>query len=365
MAYIRVSPEKLRNVASILESQGDEIDNLLNGMTSTVGDLEADWTGLAQVDYAQVFSDQLPAMRARIAEILDGLTKKLYNIADEFERVDQSVVGTGIVGATLPLVGAVPLRAGAPRVGPVPMRTHGPASPDGSVPWIPLPPRFWADQTKKYYVEYGQMQWGDRFQEEASLEEEIARLEQELQGLEPIPHSDGLARMIHGFGRSEQIKRELMDTRKRWTALQQRIREGVPADGPTEDGWKRGGCVHYVAERRDISGIHGDAHLMNDNASAAGYQTGSRPVKGSIMVIEPDTVYGVVDQNGRPTGEHSTGLGHVAYVEEVSEGSFEEQSGYWVTITDSGMKNPDDVNTKRVFVPADGRDNVSFIYDKP
>jgi len=92
MVNIRVSPERLRSVASTLESNRQEVDSMLSNMVNTVNNLQGEWTGLAQVDYANMFNEQVPKMRTNLAEILENLNQALRRIADEFERVDQDVI---------------------------------------------------------------------------------------------------------------------------------------------------------------------------------------------------------------------------------------------------------------------------------
>ena len=92
MVNIRVSPERLRSVASTLDSNRQEVDSTLTNMISTINNLQGEWTGLAQVDYANMFNDQVPKMRTNLAEILENLNQALRRIADEFERVDQQVI---------------------------------------------------------------------------------------------------------------------------------------------------------------------------------------------------------------------------------------------------------------------------------
>lgn len=92
MAEIRVSPERLRSAASSLESNKEQADETLNTMISTVSNLAGEWTGMAQVDYANLFDEQVPQMQSNLRELLENLISELRRIADEFERVDQEVI---------------------------------------------------------------------------------------------------------------------------------------------------------------------------------------------------------------------------------------------------------------------------------
>jgi WXG100 family type VII secretion target len=92
MVDIRVSPERLRETASTLDAQREEIIGALTHTVSTVQSLQGDWTGLAQVDYTQIFENEVPPMRDRVAEILENLANQMRRIAQVFEETDQSVI---------------------------------------------------------------------------------------------------------------------------------------------------------------------------------------------------------------------------------------------------------------------------------
>ena len=92
MVDIRVSPERLRQTASTLDGQREQIEGALAGAISSVQALEGEWTGMAQVDYAQIFNSEVPPIRARMVEILDGLANAMRRIATAFEETDQQVV---------------------------------------------------------------------------------------------------------------------------------------------------------------------------------------------------------------------------------------------------------------------------------
>jgi len=92
MVEIRVPVERLREVSKSLEIQRQEADTLLQSALSLVDGLYGEWTGLAQVDYAQMFNDQVPPIRVRFNEILERLASELHRIADVFEEADDLAV---------------------------------------------------------------------------------------------------------------------------------------------------------------------------------------------------------------------------------------------------------------------------------
>ncbi|MGD1996350.1 MAG: WXG100 family type VII secretion target [Anaerolineae bacterium] len=92
MAEIRVSPEQLRSVATQLDTHREEVDGVLTNAINTIHTLEGEWVGMAQIDYTQIFDNEVPVMRTRVAEILENLSRELRRIAQTFEEVDQQVV---------------------------------------------------------------------------------------------------------------------------------------------------------------------------------------------------------------------------------------------------------------------------------
>ena len=92
MVDIRVSPERLREAARTLDTQREEIIGMLGQTVATVQSLQGDWTGMAQMDYTQIFENEVPPMRDRVAEILENLAHQMRHIAQVFEETDQGVI---------------------------------------------------------------------------------------------------------------------------------------------------------------------------------------------------------------------------------------------------------------------------------
>lgn len=92
MTEIRVTPERLRQVAALLEAQRAEAEEILGAMIRAVNDLAGEWTGLAQIDYAHLFNEQVPLMQTRLRELLENLSSEMRRIADTFEAADRNVI---------------------------------------------------------------------------------------------------------------------------------------------------------------------------------------------------------------------------------------------------------------------------------
>lgn len=169
-----------------------------------------------------------------------------------------------------------------------------------------------------------------------------------------------------------QAQANLTALQTRQNALAIEIDRGVPVDGPTKPAWLKNqlaGCTNYVAEKRDVSSFPNsqgeaghplDANMWDNQAKDAGFDVGSRPVKGSIMVFEGKNDVMSVNKTA----------GHVAYVENVKAVA----GGYEVTISQADTKYDAGGNFIRgtytnkrtsTIVVKDGSRGVSFIYDKP
>jgi len=196
--------------------------------------------------------------------------------------------------------------------------------------------------------------WSEKFNEQSRIQKEI-EITKALISSDP---NDLL------------LKLRLKQLESQEFAIQTSINQGITSEPtPKDKSNKLGGCTNYVASKRNVEGFWQDSHMnatyWDENARAAGFDVGSQPVKGSIMVIEADNdntkkiVNGIMDV-------HAT-AGHVAYVEGVTN----VEGGYMVSISHGGTKYYDNGNyipgtykplpPKTLFIPYES-DYVSFIY---
>ncbi len=134
---------------------------------------------------------------------------------------------------------------------------------------------------------------------------------------------------------------ELQEQRRQ---IRQMFSEGIPEKAGA-NYFPEGQCTWYVATRREL-GVYGDAREWGDNAIKAGFEVGSVPVKGSVMVWQPGV-------NGA-----NADYGHVSLVERVipeSDGSF--------TVYYTDNDNMDPASPLRVSIRP-GEEGVQFIYDR-
>lgn len=171
--------------------------------------------------------------------------------------------------------------------------------------------------------------WSRRANELTSINQEIRELESQSRSNLSVAEARRLE--------------ELYDQRGQLDGL---MRDGVTVGRPGPNNFPEGQCTWYVASRREIGPLHGDARLWNGVASDTGYDVGDVPVKGSIMVWQPGVHN--ADQN----------YGHVSFVERVIPN---RDGTFTVEFTDNLNMNPDSP-TRIVITP--GEEGVSFIYDR-
>lgn len=170
--------------------------------------------------------------------------------------------------------------------------------------------------------------WQDRVEELERLDKEIAELE----------------------GRGDltpEQKVQLDELRAQRDKLQQTLDEGIFSQGlpPDQNPFPKGECTWYATSRRNMyPAVWGDAKNWATQAAASGYEVGDMPVKGSIMVWQPNI------------RKASAAYGHVSYVENVeklSDGTFR------VYYTDN--KNMDPSSPKSIIMSL-GEAGIDFIY---
>ena len=92
MANIRISPDRLRDVAGQLDGQRGELESLLSQMKSLVDGLTGEWEGMAQSKYLDIFNTEVPKVQQTMSQVLEELTQEMRRIAQVFEETDASVI---------------------------------------------------------------------------------------------------------------------------------------------------------------------------------------------------------------------------------------------------------------------------------
>lgn len=211
-------------------------------------------------------------------------------------------------------------------------------------------------------------------------EDQIADLDQQIAALEERKAS--LAqRQQENQAQVGQVHRRLGALRQQQEDLNQVIDEGISSS--TTPAGKRAGCVLYVSEHRDISDFNGTGTPSNWDTRAVqkGYDTGTRPVKGAVMVYDGDTLPKDSPKSSMVTWKEADGTkhrvssaGHVEYVTDVRSVEREGQTLYEVDVSGAGTQYKDGKPVWNTYVgeyketylvdPENLPDGVWFLYDK-
>ncbi|MBN2385616.1 MAG: CHAP domain-containing protein [Anaerolineales bacterium] len=190
--------------------------------------------------------------------------------------------------------------------------------------------------------------------ESDDYEDQVSQLDIELQALRSERQN-----LQAELDACRQEQANLAELQARQSALEGVIAPGIPEDGPSArhpyfPGTDSTNCTRYAARHRNVP-CSGNAHQWNDQAAAAGYETGNRPVPGSVLVIEPD-----------PTGRQSHAThGHVAIVDGVDDLG---GGSYNVHIREGGWNGGYSERSLTIHTSGASADvrgvPVSFIYDQ-
>ncbi len=91
MVQIRVTPERLEEIASQFSNRKDETETMIQNLKSTMVNLDSEWDGAAQQDFYTVWEEQIPVLQ-KAADQLGYISDELKRIAQAFRDVDEQVV---------------------------------------------------------------------------------------------------------------------------------------------------------------------------------------------------------------------------------------------------------------------------------
>lgn len=159
-----------------------------------------------------------------------------------------------------------------------------------------------------------------------------------------------------------QIKVDhLADLNSQKAALENVIHNGIAADGPSAKhpyfpGTDASNCTKYASSQRNVP-CSGNAYQWNEQAQKAGYDVGYKPVKGSVIVFEPDPKGKVSDKT----------YGHVAIVDNVQDLG---NGKYSISISEGGWPGEKTIHHRTIEVSGSSKDAncqnvpISYIYGK-
>ena len=182
-----------------------------------------------------------------------------------------------------------------------------------------------------------------------TLEDQIAELDRQIAALQGSQAA--LVGQRQGYQQQlDSLNQQLTVLHQSQADLSQVMHTGIPMDGPSPihpyfPGTVASNCTKYASLRRNVP-CRGNAYQWNEQAKANGFEVGTRPVRGAVMVMEPGV------RGADPTN------GHVAIVERVER---QADGSYKVWYTDNHHRDAQNP-AQRTIIP--GTENISFIYDK-
>lgn len=339
MPVIHMETDETHNVSWEISQLISTIHAELPLLTNAANTLES-----RAVEQAQILSliSELRAILDKFTEVAnagDNLSLRLSKEAARWETADQDGASqlTGVCAVLGPidqskLVAFAPKTPVAPSASTTqPADAHAPAAATTEVDTaVSQPAAAEASPPLQPVPEIlHESLWSRRLSELGSVNQEIRQLESQSRSSLSVADARHLE--------------ELYDRRSELDAL---AREGVAVGRPGANNFPEGQCTWYVASRREIGPLHGDARYWDGVAADSGYDVGDVPVKGSIMVWQP--------------GVHNAdeSYGHVSFVERVIPN---RDGTFTVEFTDNLNMNSD-TPTRITITP--GEEGVSFIYDQ-
>lgn len=88
MVTIRITPERVREVAREFSQASSQSQDMVTRLQSTISNIEGDWEGMTKNRFFSEFQQWQTSMRSFV-ELLNGIGQQLEEIAVRFEQTDQ------------------------------------------------------------------------------------------------------------------------------------------------------------------------------------------------------------------------------------------------------------------------------------
>ena len=90
MANIRLQPDALRDYASKIRANGNEVADLANRIKSNITAVTDQWDGEAKNKYLSAWAEHEPTLTKSIPELMVTLAGNLETIAHNFDIADKT-----------------------------------------------------------------------------------------------------------------------------------------------------------------------------------------------------------------------------------------------------------------------------------
>lgn len=93
MAHIKVTPEQLSQVSSQLAAGASNVDGTLAQLASAVAPLGADWAGMAQARFQELWAQWQRSAKA-LNESLTGISQLMSQASANYAQTEQSIASS-------------------------------------------------------------------------------------------------------------------------------------------------------------------------------------------------------------------------------------------------------------------------------
>jgi WXG100 family type VII secretion target len=87
---IRMTPETMRSRASEVQQQGNDFDDVIKKMDSTIKTLEGEWEGEASRRFGEQFSALKPSFQ-NMRQLVEDISRQLTQTAAAVENLDNEI----------------------------------------------------------------------------------------------------------------------------------------------------------------------------------------------------------------------------------------------------------------------------------
>lgn len=92
MGTIRITPEELRDAASVIKQKQDSISGEVQALKSKISQTAEAWEGAARSSFIETFETTfLPMLEKDFPDILQGIQAQLNGAADTLETADAEI----------------------------------------------------------------------------------------------------------------------------------------------------------------------------------------------------------------------------------------------------------------------------------
>eukprot|EP00828_Plagiopyla_frontata_P008617 TRINITY_DN14332_c0_g1_i1.p6 TRINITY_DN14332_c0_g1~~TRINITY_DN14332_c0_g1_i1.p6 ORF type:complete len:116 (+),score=16.48 TRINITY_DN14332_c0_g1_i1:399-746(+) len=89
---IRISPEQMLTRSREYQTEADNIDQVINKMTSLINTLQSEWEGAASQSFANQF-EQLKPSFINMKDLVETISRQLQETGNAMQQMDSEIAG--------------------------------------------------------------------------------------------------------------------------------------------------------------------------------------------------------------------------------------------------------------------------------